>query len=123
MIRITITIATGLIYLLLILSFSLPDLIKYYFPGLLDSNGHWPEYLRLLYNFSLDYSWLYYLLVVFYIGYSGLSNVVPRQKRYLWCWLIFFAHFITIPYFWYYYIWGGKQSNNALKETANNAAP
>ncbi len=100
------------------------DLLRNYFPNLLTEEGYLPEYLHGLHDLAFDLSVLYLALVVFYIGYSALSNAVPKSKRYLWAWIIFFGHFVTIPFFWYYYVWNEKQSNQSLRHgTAQSAAP
>ncbi len=108
--RIVITIVTLLVYLAVFISLMLPDLIKNYFPETLTEEGYLPEYLYGLYHIALEFSWVYILLVIFYMGYSALSKAAPKGKRYLWTWLILFGHFLTIPFFWYYYVWNEKKN-------------
>lgn len=99
------------------------DFLKNYFPNLLTEKGYLPEYLHGAQDLAFDLTILYLVLVVFYIGYSSLSNSVPISKRYLWAWLILFGHFLTIPFFWYYYVWNEKQSSQSLNLDGAKSAP
>ncbi len=108
--RIIITIATLVAYLAVLISLMLPDLLKKYFPETLTEEGYLSEYLSDLFHIAIEFSWVYVLIVIFYLGYSALSNAAPKGKRYLWTWLILFGHFLTIPFFWYYYIWNEKKN-------------
>jgi hypothetical protein len=59
----------------------------------------------------------FFALVIFYLLYAALGGAVPVDKRWLWFWLILFGHFLVIPFFWYYYVFGthvmGKPGESA----------
>jgi hypothetical protein len=112
--RIIITAATLISYLALIVNFEMHNFLEKCFPNLLTEEGYLPEYLHGIHDLAFNLSVLYLVLVVFYIGYSALSKTVTISKRYLWAWLIFIGHFVTIPFFWYYYVWNEKQPNQSL---------
>ena len=89
LIRPLITVITLIFYATLISSYvHIP-----YFDNLIDAAS--------MFTFTIS-------VILFYAGYSTLTNTVPKSKRYLWGWLILFGNFATIPFFWYFYIWKSK---------------
>lgn len=89
-----VTAITGLVYATVVLFVSL--------------NSPWfeslpPDVARALFLVAHNSAIPFFALVIFYLLYAALSGVVPPSKRWLWFWLIFFGHFVVIPFFWYYY--------------------
>ena len=72
---------------------------------------------RLMFYIGLNSVLPFLALVIFYLIYTVFGNVVPKEKRWLWFWLICFGHFLVIPFFWHCYIWDtnifSKQHNAA----------
>ncbi|MHC4278212.1 MAG: hypothetical protein ACYSTI_12975 [Planctomycetota bacterium] len=44
-------------------------------------------------------------LLVFYVGYLLRSDEVPTDKRALWGVVLLLGNVLTMPFFWYFYIW------------------
>lgn len=45
-------------------------------------------------------------LTTSYLIYLFVTPYVPRQKRMLWLVVLLFTNIISMPFFWYWYVWG-----------------
>lgn len=48
---------------------------------------------------------LTYVLIIGFIVYTYMSNVVPKNKRHLWASVLFLGNMVALPFFWFYYVW------------------
>ena len=48
------------------------------------------------------------LVLVCYLLYVGRLKTVETEKKWLWRGLMVFGHVFSIPIFWYFYIWKGR---------------
>jgi hypothetical protein len=46
-----------------------------------------------------------WLLVASYVVYVFKSRHVPRDKRALWAAVLFFGNMVSMPIFWFLYVW------------------
>lgn len=68
------------------------------------------EQLYLLGLFAIAASWLASAL---YVLFALRSPTVPSSKRSLWVTAIFFGSALVLPFFWYWYVWGGGREADA----------
>jgi hypothetical protein len=114
--KITLTIATVITYLLFALWILIPD----YAPK--TEEGYISEEFHLIFEISTYSVILMSVLIVVYIFYVVIANSVPKEKRKLWGWLIFFGNLFVIPFFWYFYVFKQMQSNQSLHSTPKSGA-
>jgi hypothetical protein len=58
--------------------------------------------------FVIGNLYIIFVIICFIVYLNRLKNV-PKGKKTLWKGLIVFGHAFTIPFFWYFYIWRGKE--------------
>ncbi|NVJ65765.1 MAG: hypothetical protein HWE16_04700 [Gammaproteobacteria bacterium] len=57
-------------------------------------------------------------LVIIYLCFTYKLNSVPKSKKTMWAFIIFFFNIFTMPVFWYLFIW--KTPEAADKSIAPN---
>lgn len=116
--KITLTIATVITYVLFALYIMIPDY------GPKTEEGYIREDFFLIFEISTYSVVLICVLIIVYIIYAVFAKSVPKEKRKLWGWLIFFGNLLVIPFFWYFYVFKKIQSNQSLKSrTPQSGAP
>ena len=48
---------------------------------------------------------LIFMVLFGYIIYLFKTNNVPKDKKALWAVVLFLGHVVSIPIFWYHYVW------------------
>ena len=46
-----------------------------------------------------------WLVTIAFITYALASSAVPKDKRGLWAAVLFLGNVLTLPFFWFWYIW------------------
>ena len=44
-------------------------------------------------------------LIAFYIVHLFRTDRIPADKKALWAVVLFFAHVLAMPFYWYFYMW------------------
>lgn len=44
-------------------------------------------------------------LIAFYIVHLFRTDRIPADKKALWAVVLFFAHLMAMPFYWYFYMW------------------
>ena len=52
-----------------------------------------------------------WLITIAFITYALAGSAVPKEKRGLWAAVLFLGNMLTLPFFWFWYIW--KPSANS----------
>ena len=53
---------------------------------------------------------LIFCLLAFYVRYLFRTDRVPKDKRALWAAVLFLGNMISMPVFWYLYVWKDAQA-------------
>ena len=52
-----------------------------------------------------------WLITIAFITYALASSAVPKDKRGLWAAVLFLGNMLTLPFFWFWYIWRPSASS------------
>ena len=52
-----------------------------------------------------------WLITIAFITYALASFAVPKDKRGLWAAVLFLGNMLTLPFFWFWYIWRPSASS------------
>jgi hypothetical protein len=79
--------------------------------------GHLPDqqipvFFPVLFVLQLSVILLSFALQAFYLYYLFTTTRVPQDQKALWAVVLLLAGFLTMPVFWYFFIWLEPQSSN-----------
>jgi hypothetical protein len=72
-----------------------------------------PAIMMVILPLHLFTMFLIFALIAFYLFYLFKTDVVPQDKKALWAVVLFLGNMVSMPIFWYLYIWKNLQEENA----------
>ncbi len=61
-----------------------------------------------------------FVLIAIYIFYLFKTDVVPQDKKALWAVVLFLGNMISMPIFWYLYIWKKLREKDTPEQPAES---
>lgn len=69
------------------------------------SSHEFSELSRRVMWYHVSTVWFGFLLIAFYVAFVWRSRRVPQAKKSTWATLIIMGSLVTMPVFWYLYLW------------------
>ena len=91
----------------LVLGYYLPRLMSVGQPNGISSEAYFPLFDR-VWRTSIGIFITLIALAAVYLIHLHRSELVPKEKRGPWTWMLLLFGFVMMPVYWYRYVWGAS---------------
>jgi len=100
------------VWVALALGYFLPRLMSFGQPGGISSEVYFPLF-ELVWRVSIGVVIAVAVLATVYLLHLYRSDLVPKEKRGSWAWMLVLFGFVLMPVYWYRYVWAAPAKRAA----------